>query len=259
MSLNPYESPDTVGKPPPLKPRGLRSTLLSLLAVVGILAILVALLLPAVRVAREPARRSQCSNNLKQIGLALHMYRDEHGSLPPAYTVDADGKPLHSWRTLILPYLEHQTLYDKIDLSKPWDDPVNKAAFEAQIVPAYHCPSLDIPRQLTTYLAVVAPGGCFRPTETRAFEEITDDRGLTLMVVEVDAEHAVPWMSPSDANEELILSLGEAARPPHSSGGQAACVDGSVRSLPLSLKAETRRALISIDGADDAAAKKAAD
>src|SRR5262245_3382414 len=64
------------------------------------------LLLPAVSVAREPARRMQCLNNLKQIALALHNYDATYGSLPPAYIADASGKPMHSWRVLILPFLE---------------------------------------------------------------------------------------------------------------------------------------------------------
>ena len=82
---------------------------------IGLVA--VALLLPSVRRAREPARRSQCKNNLKQIWLALHNYHDEYQAFPPAYTVDAEGQPLHSWRTLILPYMDQKPLYDKLDLT----------------------------------------------------------------------------------------------------------------------------------------------
>jgi type II secretory pathway pseudopilin PulG len=95
------------------------------LTVLAILAVVVAMLLPSVRRARPAARRSQCKNNLKQIGLALYNYEADYHAFPPAYTVDADGKPLHSWRTLILPYLDQQPLYARIDLSKPWDDPAN--------------------------------------------------------------------------------------------------------------------------------------
>src|SRR5260370_743998 len=67
--------------------------------------VVIALLLPQTS-SREPARRSQCKNNLKQIGLALHNYHDVYGSFPPAYFVDASGKPMHSWRVLILPFLD---------------------------------------------------------------------------------------------------------------------------------------------------------
>ena len=101
MSNNPYESPATASEPPVRKPGVLRRRLVEGLVVVAIIGILVALLLPAVRTAREPARRLQCANNLKQIAIALQNYESVYHALPPAYTVDTNGKPLHSWRTLI--------------------------------------------------------------------------------------------------------------------------------------------------------------
>ena len=87
-------------------------------------------------------------SNLHQISIALQLYAAAHGGLPPAYTTDADGKPLHSWRTLILPYLEHQQLYESIDLAKPWDDPANAEACKAALS-VYQCPS--------TLAATIAP------------------------------------------------------------------------------------------------------
>jgi hypothetical protein len=147
-------------------------------------------------------------------------------------------------------------LYEKIDLSKPWDDPANRQAYESE-VPAYRCPSADSPRSHTTYLAVVAPGGCFQPTKPRILSEITDDPTLTLMVLEVDAEHAVPWMAPTDASEQWILNLGTVAGLPHPGGINAAFVAGNVRFLSSSLGADTLRALISINGRDDAVAQGA--
>jgi prepilin-type processing-associated H-X9-DG protein len=87
--------------------------------------------------------------------------------------------------------------------------------------------------------------------------EITDDRSLTLMVVEVDAAHAVHWMSPQDASEESILAAGSAAKPPHPGGAQAAYADGSIRYLSGKLQPAIVRALISIAGNDDAVARGA--
>src|SRR5207248_11120546 len=89
------------------------STTVLVLIIVGCLAgasmvccgvfALPALMLPAVQQAREAARRTQCSNNLRQIGLALHNYAQVYGSFPPAFVADEEGKPMHSWRVLILP------------------------------------------------------------------------------------------------------------------------------------------------------------
>jgi type II secretory pathway pseudopilin PulG len=139
MSTNPYDSPKTAS-PAPEPPTKRRFTLVELLVVLGVIAILIALLLPMRRSAGEASRRSMCSNNLKQIGIALHNYADEYGAFPPAYTVDAEGKPLHSWRTLILPFIEQGPLYEKIDLSKPWDDPANKEAYDKGF------PCINVPR-----------------------------------------------------------------------------------------------------------------
>src|SRR5262245_52541441 len=112
MSANPYESPETVGSPAERR-INLRKVALRAILVIGVLGLLVALLLPAFpRTAREAARRMQCGNHLKQIGLALQTYHDVYGSLPPAYIADASGKPLHSWRVLILPFLGERSLYE---------------------------------------------------------------------------------------------------------------------------------------------------
>jgi type II secretory pathway pseudopilin PulG len=255
MNNNPYESPTTAGESPVQKTNMLTRRLVQLLMLVSIVGILVALLLPAVRSSPEAARRVQCANNLKQIALALQNYESVYHSLPPAYTVDSDGRPLHSWRTLILPYLEQKSLYERIDLSKPWNDPANKEAYETELS-VYQCPSAVCPPSHTAYLAVVAPNGCFRPTEPRKLSEITDDPRLTLMVLEVDSEHGVHWMSPTDASEQRILNLGTAARLPHPGGAPAVCVDGQVLFLGSGLKVATLRALISIDGRDDAVAQE---
>jgi hypothetical protein len=215
----------------------------------GIVAVLVALLLPAVRRAPEAGRRSQCKSNLKMIGLALHNYHEDYDAFPPAYTVDAQGKPLHSWRTLILPYLDQRPLYEKIDLSKPWNAPENSEAFQTRVA-IYSCPSTNLPRNHTTYLASAGPSACFHDSESRRFSDITDGASNTLMVIEVPLDRSVPWMSPQDADEQLILSIGAKSKLGHEGGIQAALCDGAVRFINHSLPIETRRALISIAGGD---------
>ncbi len=97
-------------------------TLIELLVVIAIIAVLIALLLPAVQQAREAARRSQCKNNLKQMGIALHNYHDTHGVLPPGY-IDIDplantlNQNMLGWGTFILPFVDQGPLYNVISQS----------------------------------------------------------------------------------------------------------------------------------------------
>ncbi|MBL8816021.1 MAG: DUF1559 domain-containing protein [Planctomyces sp.] len=103
--------------------RRLAFTLIELLVVIAIIAILIALLLPAVQQAREAARRTQCKNNLKQYGLAIHNYHDVHNSLPiagtnwnPAHTVPTWQQPAAvGWQVRCLPFLEQGPLYNELD------------------------------------------------------------------------------------------------------------------------------------------------
>ncbi len=87
-------------------------TLVELLVVIAIIGILIALLLPAVQAAREAARRMQCTNNLKQIGLAMHTYHDALRIFPPGCVLSSRG---HTWYTFILPFMEQRSLYDALD------------------------------------------------------------------------------------------------------------------------------------------------
>ena len=227
-----------------------RFTLFKFFIVLGIIGILIALLIPANRSARHAAYRAQCMNNLKQIALALLNYEHAHGALPPAYTVDATGRLLHSWRTLILPYLEQESLYQTIDLSKPWNDPANAKALETSIS-VFRCPLAVGPQNTTTYLAIASPNGCLNLNEPRRLAEITDAHASTLMVIEAGEEHAVPWMAPVDANESLVLNLGPATKLHHAGGMNACSVDGRVTFLKASTPLSVRRALISISGNDN--------
>ena len=250
MSAKLEHDPDFNDDIPKVKPTpGRRNRLLEAVAVVGIILFLIALLLPAVRTAGPAARRLQCTNNLKQIALALHNYEQAHGAFPPAYTVDANGKPLHSWRTLILPYLEQDTLYRTIDLSKPWNDPANAKAFET-LVSVYRCPEAAGPLNTTTYLAIVVPNGCFKPGEPRRRADITDDPNSTMMLIEAGEENSVPWMAPVDADEALVMRLGSTSKLHHVGGMNACSIDGSVRFLKASTPSYVRRALMSIAGND---------
>jgi prepilin-type processing-associated H-X9-DG protein len=236
--------------PKPRSRRGIR--IIEVMVVIGIIGVLIGLLLPATRCDWPAARRAQCQSNMKNIVLALHAYEQQHHAIPPAYTVDANGKPLHSWRTLILPYLENEELYQTIDLSKPWNDPANAKARETP-VSIYRCPESARPRNMTTFLAIAGPNSCLVPGKGRRLTEITDSHASTLVVIEAGEENAVPWMAPVDADESLVLSIGPNTEHHHAGGMNACFVDGGVRFFSANVPANVRRAIMSISGNDKVA------
>ncbi len=136
-------------------------TLVELLVVIAIIGILVALLLPAIQAAREAARRSQCSNNAKQIGVALQNYHDTHKSFPPGVIWGPGRAPYtlpyhHTWNVMILPFIEQESLYNTIDLRLPiWGQAVVSTP-----VPTLRCPSdqRDLPSATQNIAVTNYPG-----------------------------------------------------------------------------------------------------
>lgn len=254
MSNNPYNAD-------PVQPQYQRPSSNNTGLIIGIVAavvavpmllvcagILVALLLPAVQAAREASRRMQCSNNLKQIALALHNYNSTYESFPPAFTVNERGQPLHSWRTLILPFLEHNDIYEQIDLTKPWDDPVN-AAFADVNLPAYQCPSAGLPPGMTTYVAVVDPSSVFPGSQSVSIRDISDGTSNTLFLVETDASNAVNWMAPQDISLPALITSRD-NRPSHTGGGNVAMADGSIQFISADTDPGMLESMVTKDAGD---------
>lgn len=227
------------------------TVLIVILAVVGIGVflcggLLIALLLPAVQAAREAARRTSCSNNLKQIALAMHNYHDTYNAFPPAYTVDQNGKPLHSWRVLLLPYLEAQHVYQQIDLNEPWDSPRNLSA-AAMMPNVFRCPSDPTSgptSTMTNYLAVTGQGTIMEGKTPVGMMSITDGTSNTLLVVEAPSS-GVNWMEPRDMDVNAFTTQWGApgATTTHPGGGNIAMADGSVRFLSNSTPPQVRQSL----------------
>jgi hypothetical protein len=242
---NPY-NPLSASIAPEIPTRRGADFFIKLCVVAVLLFVLVGLMLPAVRTARPAARRMQCANNLKQISLAILNYHEKYGSFPPAFTVDDEGNRLHSWRTLILPFMEQSALYDTIDLSVPWSDPANHGATKAS-VPAYHCPESNTDSVVTRYLAVVGENCPWHPTLRKRLSDFIDAEHRLAIVIEAPDRDAVHWMSPNDYNELQFLAMGKSLEPAHPYGYHIAHIDGSVSFLSNMADDEARRSMIHVE------------
>lgn len=122
-------------------------TLVELLVVMAIVGILVAILLPAVNAARAAARRTQCQNNLRQVGLAIHNFESARQKLPPGQSWtgsrDREGVVDYAWSALVLSFMEESAIYDQLDLNESYLHPKNQPA-ASQSIPTYLCPSTSL-------------------------------------------------------------------------------------------------------------------
>jgi len=248
--------------PPGYAPAARRSSgvpVLVVLAIVGGLVvvcggILLALLLPPVHSAREAARKAQCNNHLKQIALAMHSYHAMHRCYPPAYIADENGRPMHSWRVLLLPLLDEEALYRQYDFDQPWDSPKNLAL--ARKVPnCYRCPSESGAGQSdTSYVMVVGPGTFSDGPTSKSIAEIRDGTSHTIAVVE-RSESGIRWTEPRDLNFEKMSfhvndPAGEGIRSNHSGGANVSFADGHTKFVSEDIDPQTLKALLTIAGGE---------
>lgn len=191
------------------------------------------LLLP--RVSSGPSsRRSQCSNNLKQIGMAIDAYCQKYGSLPPAFVADAHGKPLYSWRLLISPELDYKALYDVFHLDEPWDSPHNAKISQAHWA-IWLCPSDNVALSHTSYVAVVGPNTAWPGAKTRKLADFADP-SKTILVVEV-VNSGINWAEPRDLYVGQMAAgvnpkAGQGISSAHPGGAWALFADGHIEFIP---------------------------
>ena len=236
-------------RPPASSVRGLAVLALVVMA-------LVAMIVPALRTEREPGtpKDTRCGNNLKQIGLALHVYHDEWGCFPPAYVVDEGGSHRHSWRVLILPYIEQEQLYEQYRFDEPWNSTHNLQV--ARTMPSvFRCPqdSRAAPTD-TSYVMLVGPGAFAEGATSCRFADLTDGSSNTIAVIEMSG-CGILWTHPRDldATQMSFIINGPIANAPrsnHPHGVNALMADGSVRFLGEEMRLQDLKALVTRAGGE---------
>lgn len=239
-----YGSESPAALPRSTRRRGWAPMLLGL-AAIGLclscaVGLLIAIFMPSLQLASANARRRQCTANLRRIGVAMQNYYNDYGSFPPGYVADAKGRPLHSWRALLLPYLE-PALAAQYHYDEPWDGPRN-ALLADRVPDVYRCPDdaqSDV-ANTTDYVVINGADTIFDGPKCTKMADISDGAANTLLVVEV-VESGIVWLEPRDLRIEQItggVNSADEVASHHTGGANVLTADGKTHFM-----LETRRAV----------------
>jgi len=176
-----------------------------LILVIAIIGIIIGMALPSVRRIRPAAYRVTHINSMRQICLAFHNYESAYGHFPPAYIADENGKPMHSWRVLILPFIEENAVYEQYDFDEPWDGPNNSKLVDKLSYQGFFNFLGDDQNQ-TGFKLVTGPGAVFGDGRKPTFGDIKAGSSNTIMLVD-DNTKRVNWMSPEDVSIDEVTKL----------------------------------------------------
>jgi hypothetical protein len=152
--------------------------------------------------ARRSALATNAKGRLNQLFVAMHSYHDVHGQFPPAFVADETGNPKHSWRVLILPYIDEGKLYAEYDFDEPWDGPDN-ARLLHRMPQAFHSQT-EPPSNANTNLVVITGWGtAFPGSSSTKLDDIQDGQEDTILLTEI-GNSKIPWLSPHDLSVETM-------------------------------------------------------
>lgn len=243
------------------------ATPLSYLVVAAAFIALVDVVVPHLEMARGQSRMYGSASNLAHIALAARGYENSVGHLPPVVTRSETNEPLHSWRTALLPPLEHGPLWDRIDKDAAWDSERNSdvdrgGALQDVEMECFYSPRMwDTRWDLTEthYFAVVGPETVWGDGDSRRLADVTDDPAETIFLIETDRLGA-KWCEPRDLamDEAIDLLMGAAPAPAGEQGSTppitpllVAFADGHCDTLSPIADRATARALLTRAGGEE--------
>ena len=197
------------------------------------------------------AQRTVSTNNLRQIGIAMHNFHDVHKQFPAADGAGKDRKPKLSWRVHILPFIEQQSLFNQFKLDEPWDSAHNKKLID-KMPKVYATPGSKVAdKHMTNYLTVRGKDTMFPPGQATRMSHLRDGTSNTAMVLEVNDEHAVIWTKPDDFEPDKDDPL-KGVVGLRSGKFLVLLGDAAVLTLPDTLSKETIKAMYTRAGGEPA-------
>lgn len=226
-------------------------------AVVGVWLILTQIVLPRIDGSSPSARSKVSQQNIETIAAAMLSYHGDYGSFPPAYVTDQQGRPAHSWRVLLLPYLGKRDLYNRYRFDLPWDSPENMLI--RHDMPKVFASPADANSSTygeTSYMVIVGAQTPFPFDQTCSLSDLPDGSDQTVLVVEVFGSQ-VPWTAPEDLEfSQLTMSVNANGANGISSGhlpGAWSCTaDGVSHWLSDGTTPEFLQAILTRDGGEAA-------
>jgi len=219
-------------------PIGRQASYAGLVLLLGAVAggLLLGLVVLSVWLFQDPdgVHRAGCETHLRSIATALDMYHQDYGSFPPAWVADAQGRPMHSWRVLILPAIGEDDLYKEYKLDEPWDGPNNRKLAH-RIPEVYRCPTDPSGYEgQTSYVALVGPQACWLGDKPVKLSQLAQP-GQAIAVIET-YESGINWLEPRDfvvpgLETQINASAGQGVRSLHPGGAYVLYADGQVEFL----------------------------
>ena len=214
---------------------------------------LIAFVLPAIRSRQLNNYHNQSSIHLQRIGEAMRAYHKDYGSYPPAYVADSNGRPMHSWRVLLLPYLDETDLHARYDFNKPWDE--QDLEIESRIPGVYTSPAdgTSGDEGHTSFVVIVGRRTLFPGAGTTRSTQVRDGLSGTIMVVERHNSE-IPWHQPNDLRSEKmqfqVNGRGPEVASNHAGGAWVLMADGKTCFVRDRLSPDYLQSLTTIDGGE---------